>query len=57
MRRLEMSFDEVNAELQVLANEVRENQIDVAYEEFLNEMYYYWSCDQWERDMEILNDY
>ena len=52
-----MSFDYVNAELQVLADEIREEQIDVVYEEFLDEMYYYWACDQWERDMEILNDY
>ena len=52
-----MSFDEVNAKLQVIAEEIREEQIDVAYEEFLDEMYYYWECDQWERDMGFYNDY
>lgn len=51
-----LSLDDVNKELELLAEAEREEQLDLQYEEFLNEMYYYWECDQWERELELYNE-
>ena len=52
-----MNIDQVNAELELLAQDAREEQISIAYEEFMEEMYYILECEQWERDMEIYNEF
>lgn len=53
----DMNIDQVNTELELLAQDAREEQISIAYEEFMEEMYYILECDQWERDMEIYNEF
>ena len=50
-----VSMDEINFLLQEAADSEKEAQLDFEYELFLEEMYYYWECDQWEREMELIN--
>lgn len=45
-----MNFDEINTELQILANEEVEAKIEEQYEEFLEEMYQIWELDQYAYD-------
>ena len=44
---------EVAADVYIVIHEA----IDKAYEEFMEEMYYILECEQWERDMEIYNEF
>jgi hypothetical protein len=49
-------MDEINLMLQEAAEEQREERLEVDYEAFLEEMYYWLECSQWERDMELYNE-
>lgn len=51
------SLEEVNAELELLAAAEREELITQQYEDFLEQMYYWLECEQWERDMELYNEF
>lgn len=50
------SLEEINAELEELAQAEREDRIAEQYEEFMEEMYYWLECEQWERDMELYDE-
>ena len=43
-------MDEINLLLQEAAEADREERLQLDYELFLEEMYYFWECEQWERD-------
>lgn len=49
--------EEVNILLQNLADEANEERIAQQYDEFLEEMYYCLECEQWERDMELYDEF
>lgn len=44
------NFEDVNAELQLIAQEEQDAQLDLQYEEFLAEMYYYLEMQQYQQD-------
>lgn len=49
--------EDVNTLLQNLADEAIEERIAQQYEEFMEEMYYWLECEQWERDMELYDEF
>lgn len=51
-----MTFDIINLELQEAADEIRQEVVDLQYEDFLEEMYYIFQCDEWELEMELYNE-
>lgn len=52
-----MDFDTVNLELQEAAEELRQEELDVRYQEFMEDMYYLLECEQYERDMELYDEF
>ena len=50
-------MDEINLLLQEAAEEERQAMIDIYYDAFLEEMYYWLDCSQWERDMEMYDEF
>ena len=50
-------MDEINLMLQEAAEEQREERLEVDYEFFLEEMYYWLECSQWEQDMEMYDEF
>ena len=44
------TFDDINTELHLIAQEEQEKQIDFQYEDFLAEMYYYLEMEQYQQD-------
>lgn len=53
-------MDEINLLLQEAADAEREAQLDFEYELFLEEMHYYWECEQmnqWDPDFDIEFNY
>ena len=48
-----MNIEELNFELECLAEEERQAMLEIEYEAFLEQMYYELECSQWERDMEL----
>jgi len=51
------TIDEINVQLLEIAEETREEQLSVEYADFINLMYYYLECEQYERDLEIYNEF
>lgn len=52
-----MTLEELNFELECLAEEERQERIDFQYQEFCDEMYYALECEQMDRDMELYEDF
>jgi hypothetical protein len=52
-----MTIDEINLLLQEAAEEENEFQLDARYQEFLDEMYYIYACDEWEIELEFYNEF
>lgn len=50
-------FDEINKELAVIADETRQELIDIEYDEFQEFMHYCFMCEQYERDLEFYEDF
>lgn len=46
-----MTINDINTELQLIANEEKESQVDFQYEEFLLEMYNYLQMLQYQQDV------
>ena len=51
------TIDEINLELQEAAEAEREARLQAEYDEFLEWLYYCLECEQWDRDMEIYNEF
>jgi len=51
------TIDEINAELLAIAEEIRQEQTDAEYEDFMDLMYYCLECEQYDRDMELYNEF
>jgi hypothetical protein len=51
-----MELNEINLELQEASDEIRQEVIDLQYEDFLEEMYYIFQCDGWELELELYNE-
>ena len=50
-------MDEINLKLQEAAEEERQAMLEIEYEAFLEQMYYELECSQWERDMELYDEF
>lgn len=50
-----MDYDLINAELALLAEEAKNEQIEFEYEEFLNEMFAIWELEQYASDCSDLD--
>lgn len=50
-------MEEINLLLQEAAEAQRLERLDIDYELFLEEMYYWLECSQWERDMELYDEF
>lgn len=51
-----ITIEEINLLAQEASEEDYDFQLEARYQEFLDEMYYYWECDQWERELELYNE-
>lgn len=51
-----MDIDTINLELQEAADEIRQEVVDLQYEDFLEEMNQIFQCEDWELEMELYNE-
>lgn len=51
------NFDEINKELAVIADETKQELIDVEYDEFQEFMHYCFMCEQYDRDLEFYEEF
>jgi hypothetical protein len=49
-------MDEINLLLQEAAAEQLDERLEADYQVFLEDMYYFLECDQWERDHDLFNE-
>jgi hypothetical protein len=52
-----MTLNEINMILADIAEQHLQERIEDEYDLFMEEMYYNLQCDQWERDMELFNEF
>lgn len=52
-----MNIDQLNFELECLAEEAREERLDIQYQDYLEEMYYIFDCDQYQSDLELYDEF
>jgi hypothetical protein len=50
-------MDEINLLIQEAAEADRLARLELDYEIFLEEMYYFWDCEQLDRDLELYNEF
>ena len=50
-------ISEINAMLDEAAQELYEEHLEQQYQDFLEEMYYYWDCEQWDIELEFYNEF
>jgi hypothetical protein len=50
------TIKEINLELQEATEAERQAQLDDEYQEFVEWLYYCWTCDQMEQELELYNE-
>lgn len=46
-------IDDINMMLEEASRELYDERIEQQYQDFLEELYYYWECEQWDKELEL----